>query len=158
MLIIHLLTLGRLKEPYWQEAEREYVKRLTPYARVIVHELKEEPFDDKDSTEFIKKKEAEKITSAISKVKDVFIIALDESGEKYSSKEFSEEIKKLQENYQTVLFIIGGPKGLDESILKTTNLKLSLSSFTFTHQMARVFLLEQLYRSFMILNNRRYHY
>ena len=158
MLTIHLITLGKLKEPYWQDAEREYVKRLTPYAKVIIHEAREESFGDRDAIDGIKKKEAEKIKSILLKIRDAFIFVLDETGEKYSSVKFAEEIKNLLQNNSTFVFIIGGPLGLDVEIKKAGSKLLSLSDLTFTHQMARVFLLEQLYRSFMILSNRRYHY
>jgi hypothetical protein len=98
MLTIHLITLGKLKEPYWQDAEREYVKRLTPYAKVIIHEAREESFGDRDAIDGIKKKEAEKIKSILLKIRDAFIFILDETGEKYSSMEFAEEIKKSFQN------------------------------------------------------------
>jgi len=157
MLTLHLITLGKLKETYWQEAEAEYLKRLGPYAKITIHELREESFSEKDQPEIIKKKEAEKIMDRISKIKADQVVILDEHGKNFSSIEFSQTLQKLSAN-GSILFIIGGPLGLDESILKIANLKLSLSSFTFTHQMARVILLEQIYRGVMISQNRKYHY
>ena len=157
MFTLHLITLGKLKETYWQEAEAEYLKRLGPYAKITIHELREESFSEKDQPEIIKKKEAEKIMDRISKIKADQVVILDEHGKNFSSIEFSQTLQKLSAN-GSILFIIGGPLGLDESILKIANLKLSLSSFTFTHQMARVILLEQIYRGVMISQNRKYHY
>lgn len=153
---ITIITLGKLKETYWQEAEAEYLKRLKPYAKIQIHELKEESFSEKDSKENIKEKEAEKILSFVSKIKDALIIVLDEHGKQFPSVEFAGQFSIQGVN--DIIFIIGGPLGLDESVLKIANQKLSLSSMTFTHQMARIFLLEQIYRSQMINNNRKYHY
>jgi 23S rRNA (pseudouridine1915-N3)-methyltransferase len=158
MLSIHIVTLGRLKETYWQEAEREYLKRLTPYAKVIIHESREESFFEKTNNELVKQKEAEKIKNVLLKIRNAYVVILDEKGKQFSSVQFAEEIGEQQENFQTFIFVIGGPLGLESSIAKMGNQVLSLSSLTFTHQMARIFLLEQLYRSFMILGNRKYHY
>ena len=153
MMHIDLICLGKLKEKFWREAETEYLKRLSAFAKINIHELKEESFSEKDSAEIIKKKEAEKILSVLKK-QDGLIIVLDEHEKQFSSIAFAGQIKPAGK----LTFIIGGPLGLDESILKTANLKLSLSSMTFTHQMARVFLWEQIYRAMMINNNRKYHY
>lgn len=159
MLHINLILLGKLKETFWQEAEAEYLKRLKPYAKISIYELKEESFSEKDSPEYIKQKEAEKILSALDKINDSYIIALDETGKTFSSPDFAKQISQLS-NQQTnsFTFILGGPLGLDESVVKKANLKLSLSSMTFTHQMARVFLWEQIYRAMMINTGKKYHY
>jgi len=160
MINIHLIVLGKLKESYWKEAEAEYLKRLKPYARLTIHELKEESFDDKSNTELIKEKEMEKIKDRLSKIKNGFIIALDEHGKQLSSPEFVNTFNnnETMEQRNNLTFIIGGPLGLHASILKSANLVLSLSKMTFTHQMARVFLLEQIYRAMMIKEGRKYHY
>lgn len=153
---ITILTLGKLKESFWRSAEAEYLKRLQAFTKLEIVELKEESFTEKDKPEAIKQKEAEKIKSIISKIKDTFIICLDEHGQQYSSKEFSN--LSIFKSLNHLIFIIGGPLGLDPSILKLSNLTISLSSLTFTHQMVRIFLLEQIYRAYMIKENRRYHY
>ncbi len=156
---IHIITLGKLKETYWREAEQEYLKRLKPYAKIIIHELREEAFDEKSNPATIKQKEAEKIKIEIKKIKDSYIIALDERGKQFSSVEFAKQLNnRAIEQPNNLIFIIGGPLGLDKSILDLASLTLSLSPLTFTHQMTRVFLLEQIYRAQMILNNRKYHY
>lgn len=159
MLHIKLVCLGKLKESFWREAESEYLKRLQAFAKVEIVELKEESFDEKTSVEIIKIKEAEKIINVLGKLKDAIVIVLDEHGKQFSSVAFSKHLFELAgRGNGDFVFIIGGPLGLDDSILKMANLKLSFSSFTFTHQMIRVFLFEQIYRAMMIEAGRQYHY
>lgn len=153
MLHINVIVVGKLKEKYWREAEAEYLKRMSSFAKITIHELKEESFGRKDSPDIIKRKEAEKILSALKK-KDGLIVILDEHGRQFSSIAFAKQIKPDEK----LIFIIGGPLGLDESVLKLAGIKLSLSPMTFTHQMARVILWEQIYRAMMINSKRRYHY
>lgn len=156
---ITIITLGKLKEFFWREAEAEYLKRLQAFAKLEIVEIKEESFTEKDKPEAIKQKEAEKITNILNKTKDTFIICLDEHGQQYSSINFSKQFNNLtMQPYNNIIFIIGGPLGLDKTILQKSNLLLSLSSLTFTHQMVRIFLLEQIYRAYMINENRKYHY
>jgi len=156
---VHIIALGKLKENYWQEAEAEYLKRLKPYFKIQIHELREESFSEKDKSETIKKKEAEKIRAVLAKIKNAFIIALDEHGKSFLSMQFAQQLKNITTGQtNNIVFIFGGPLGLDESILQSANLKFSLSSMTFTHQMARIFLLEQIYRAAMINAGRKYHY
>ena len=159
MITIHLLTLGKLKESFWREAEAEYIKRLQPWAKIVVHELREESFTAKDSPDVIKNKEAVKLEAEMEKIGSAFVVVLDEHGVAQSSVQLSKKITSIidtQNNH--VVFIIGGPLGLGDSIRHRANLALSLSSFTFTHQMARIILLEQLYRAMMIAHGRTYHY
>ena len=159
MLNITIITLGKLKESYWTEAEAEYIKRLTAEAKINIIELKEESFDEKSNKEIIKQKESEKIKKAMDKTKDSYIIALDSTGKELTSTEISHEINKITlEGNSNITFIIGGPLGLDESIKKRADFILSLSKLTFTHQMVRTILLEQIYRSVMILGGRKYHW
>ena len=157
MLHLNIIIVGKLKEKYWLEAEAEYLKRLSAFIKLNIIELKEESFTEKDPIEFIKKKEGEKIINVLEKIKDSFLIALEEKGKQYSSVDFSKQITKWSEN-KSLTFIIGGPLGLDPEIVKKANSTLSLSSLTFTHQMTRVILLEQIYRAMMIGQNRKYHY
>ena len=159
MLNITIIALGKLKESYWREAEKEYIKRLTPDARVKIIELKEESFDEKSSPELIKQKEADKIKKALEKIRGSYIIALDSTGKELLSTEISQEINNITlGGCNNITFIIGGPLGLDKSIKDTSNLILSLSKLTFPHQMVRTILLEQIYRCIMILGGRKYHY
>jgi len=151
---IHLICLGKLKETFWREAEAEYLKRLSPYYKITIHELKEEGFSEKDSPEKVKQKEAEKIIADLEKIKTENVIILDEHGKQYSSTELSDLLSPLAD----LVFIIGGPLGLDEKIIALSKNKISLSKLTFTHQMARVFLFEQIYRAAMIKVGKKYHY
>lgn len=158
MIHLNLIVLGKLKEEYWRQAEAEYLKRLSPYFKISITELREESFSEKDSSEIIKQKEAEKIISAIPK--NSFLIILDETGKRFSSVDFAKELNNNPtiKQFNNLVFVIGGPLGLDKKVLALANLKLSLSDFTFTHQMARVFLLEQIYRTQMINSGKKYHY
>lgn len=159
MLRIKIVCLGKLKEKYWQAAETEYLKRLSAFAKVEILELKEESFDEKMPSQFVKEKEAQLLKNALNKIQDAFIVVLDEHGKQFSSVDFSKKLSDLAlAGDNSFVFVIGGPLGLHESILKLAKLKLSFSSFTFTHQMIRVFLLEQIYRAMMISANRQYHY
>ena len=156
MLHINLICLGKLKENFWREAESEYLKRLSAFAKIQITELREESFDEKDSVEIIKQKEAQKILSALPE--NSFVIVLDEHGRQFTSIQLAEKIKEVNQQSNNLTFIIGGPLGLHSSILQKANLKLSFSAFTFTHQMIRVFLWEQIYRAQMIGAGRKYHY
>lgn len=156
---LHLICLGKLKEKYWQAAEAEYLKRLSPYFKIQIHELKEESFTEKDLSDVIKAKEAEKIENELIKIKNSYIIVLDSNGQDFISEKFAQTLSNLTiEQFNNVAIIIGGPLGLDKKILQKANLKLSLSKMTFTHQLARVILWEQIYRAAMINNGRKYHY
>lgn len=151
--------MGKLKEKYWVEAEKEYLKRLGAFVKIKIVQIKEEAFNERSSIEIIRSKEAEKILSQISS--DDFLIVLDSQGSMLSSESFSQKVFVSFENqpsYKQISFIIGGPLGLDKKVLAKANLILSLSKLTFTHQMARVFLWEQIYRASMIKENRKYHY
>ena len=154
MLKIKLIVLGKLKEKYWREAEEEYLKRLGPYARMEIVELKEEAFGSLGDKEKVLRREAEKILSAISREQNV--ILLHENGTPHTSVEFSAVLRKADAG-ETLVFVIGGPLGLDPALLKKYR-QMSLSHFTFTHQMARVILLEQIYRAATIIKEKQYHY
>jgi len=153
---INIIVLGKYKEKYWLEAEKEYLKRLSAMFKVEITEIKEESFTEKDDREKIKAKEAQIILTKIPN--NSFIIALDENGTEFDSENFADKFKTWQEQRQNIVFILGGPLGLHSSVLQKTNFKFALSKLTFTHQMARVFLLEQIYRAQMINQNRKYHY
>jgi len=158
MLHINLIVLGKLKEKYWVEAQQEYLKRLSAFCKIQITELREEGFSEKDNSETTKEKEAEKILKILPK--ENFIIVLDSTGTQFSSENFSKKITELEQaNIQNnITFIIGGPLGLHKKILDLADLKLSFSKMTFTHQMVKIFLLEQIYRGFMIKENRKYHW
>lgn len=158
MLHVHIISLGKLKESYWREAEAEYVKRLKFFLTLTIHEIKEESFSEKDPAEMIRRDEAVKLQNALEKFKGAFVIMLDEKGKGMDSVAFSSFLEERKMNGQHVVFVIGGPLGLDPEIKRYAHSILSFSQMTFTHQMMRVILLEQLYRSQMIAAGRTYHY
>lgn len=157
MFNIKIICLGKLKETYWKEAEKEYLKRLTPYAKITCIEIQEESFRDTDDREKIKEKEAVKINKLLHN-KDAILVALHERGKVYTSPAFSQFLEKNSTRGEEIIFIIGGPLGLHETVLKKANYQFSLSSLTFPHQMVRTILLEQIYRAVMIMKNKQYHY
>ena len=156
MMRVTIISIGKLKESYSKEAEAEYLKRLSVFAKIEIIEHKEIGFTEKDSAEKIKETEAEIILNSIPT--SSYIIALDPKGKSYTSEELSKNLESLEQNYSHLTIIIGGPLGLHESIFKKTNLKLSLSTLTFTHQMTRVIILEQIYRAYMIKSGKSYHH
>jgi len=159
MLHLHIITLGSLKESYWLDAQSEYLKRLQAFAKVVIHELKEESFKENDPVDMIKEKEAIKIKKELEKIKDTYVIALEERGKERDSVTFSKHLHDLaMKHSSSITFVIGGPLGLAPTITQTARETLSFSPMTFTHQMIRIILLEQLYRAMMIANNRKYHY
>lgn len=156
MMNIKILCVGKLKEIYWKDAEAEYLKRLTPYAKIKLLEIPEESFRDTDDREKIQAKEAEKIKQHLSE--GAVVIALHERGKEFLSVEFAQFLKENSTRGEEIIFVIGGPLGLHESLLKKVHFQISLSQFTFPHQMVRTILLEQLYRANTILQNKQYHY
>lgn len=156
MLNVKIITLGKLKESYWSDAENEYFKRIKPYARIEMRELSEEAFRDGDDREKIKMKEAEKIKKNLPE--NGFVIALHEHGKEFDSPLFAKFLENNSSRGETLVFIIGGPLGLHKSILDLADIQISLSQLTFPHQMVRTILLEQLYRAITISNKKQYHY
>lgn len=156
MFNINILVLGKLKEKYWSEAETEYLKRIKSYAKIKIIEIPEEAFRENDEREKIKMKEAEKIQKYIEQ--NDIVIALHEYGKQYTSKEFAKFLEEHSTRGENIIFIIGGPLGLHSSILEKAHFQISLSEFTFPHQMVRTILLEQIYRSGTILHGKQYHY
>lgn len=156
MMKITLVCLGKLKENYWKEAEAEYLKRLTPYAKIKLLEITEEPFRESDDRDKIKEKEAQKIKQHLSA--GAVVLALHERGKEFTSVEFSKFLEQNSTRGEEIIFVIGGPLGLHESILQLSHSQVSLSQCTFPHQMVRTILLEQIYRASTILNDKQYHY
>ncbi len=166
MLNIHIIAIGKLKEPYWKNAEAEYLKRLSPYAKIEITELKEEAFSSVHEREEIQKKESEKIlrllfsrSGQVLEKKDPndVIVVLHERGKEMTSVDLANYLEQKSQQGNRLTFIIGGPLGLHESVLAKADTQLSLSQLTFPHQMVRTILLEQLYRAVMI-GKGKYHY
>ncbi len=156
---ITIMQIGKTKASYFKEAEQEYLKRLQPYAKVNVITLKETPIHSGDlaERERAKTQEAEEIAKHLDPQST--IIALDEHGKSLNSKQLADHLQKIKDfQGANVTFIIGGPFGLAKNILAQASLILSFSLFTFTHEIIRTLLLEQLYRSFTIQTGKTYHY
>lgn len=156
---ITLLTVGKLKEKYWQLAVAEYLKRLSAYAKVEIIEVADEktPEGAKETVYTqIKNREGERLLERIPE--DAYTVALAILGKQLSSEELAKKVESLGV-YGTshIVFIIGGSLGLSDAVLRRADCELSFSRMTFPHQMMRVILLEQLYRSYRIINHEPYH-
>lgn len=154
---INLIAVGKIKEKYLKDAIDEYAKRLSKFCSLNIIEVNESVA--KVENESNKKKSLEdEAQSIISKLKNEYVIALDIDGKEYSTIEISEKIKEITlKGISEISFIIGGSYGLDDSVKKRADLRLSFSRLTFPHQLFRVILLEQIYRVFKIINNEPYH-
>ncbi|MCS1352664.1 23S rRNA (pseudouridine(1915)-N(3))-methyltransferase RlmH [Mechercharimyces sp. CAU 1602] len=156
---IQLITVGKLKESYLKKAEAEYLKRLSAYSKTKVIEIAEEKLTEPPHEaviQHIKQKEGERILKHLSP--DTYHIALAIEGESLSSEKLARQLDKLSTYGNSRLnFIIGGSYGLSPEIKKVAHLKLSLSAMTFPHQLTRILLLEQIYRTFKINRGETYH-
>jgi 23S rRNA (pseudouridine1915-N3)-methyltransferase len=154
---ITFLTVGKTEDAYLKDGIEKYVKRLKHYTRLEIIDLAELKNTKALTTEQQKAKDAEMILKKIS-VTD-FVILLDEKGSELSSQQFATYLdKKAISAVVNLVFIVGGPYGFDESVYQRANDKLSLSRMTFSHQMVRLFFIEQLYRAFTIIKGEPYHH
>ena len=158
MLTINIICIGKLREQYLKDAIEEYSKRLSKYCKLNIIELPDEKIPDKATEkecEIIKEKECSNIMKHIPK--DSYLICLDLKGKQLSSEEFAKTIDTLSLTTSSISFIIGGSLGITTNLLEMCNNSISFSKLTFPHQLIRVFLLEQIFRSFKILNGETYH-
>jgi 23S rRNA (pseudouridine1915-N3)-methyltransferase len=152
-----ILCMGKTKERFIQEGIEKYLRYLRPYADASIKELKEEKIQDLKDAPSIRKKEAERIFKAVPA--GAYLISLDERGEGFTSHEFAALLNNtLESGVREIIFIIGGAMGLDEGVVARSHKTVALSRWTFTHEMARLVLLEQLYRAFTIIKGKTYHY
>ncbi len=156
---INIICIGKLKEKYWQDAVSEYSKRLSGYCTLEITELKETPLPANPS-------QADEARVRFSEGRDIlkalkdgsYVVSLEIKGKKLNSEAFAEKIESLGiEGKSNIAFIIGGSLGLSEEVSLRADFRLSFSDMTFPHQMMRVILLEQVYRSFKIIRNETYH-
>lgn len=158
MISVNVVCVGKLKEKFLKDGCNEYLKRLSAFAKVNVIEVSEERCGDNPSDNEIKnviEKEGERIISKIPK--GSFVIPMCIEGKEYSSPDFSQEIEKISMNFSTITFVIGGSFGLSDKVKSLSKLKLSFGKMTLPHQLARMILLEQVYRAFSISHNSKYH-
>jgi len=150
--MIKIICVGKIKEKFYKDAVEEYLKRLSKYAKIQILEVDD---IDNPNPEISIEKEKNLILKHVN-LKD-YIITLEIEGQKYSSVELSKKIDKILSINPNITFIIGGSNGLSPEIKSLSNMKLSFSDLTFPHQLFRIMLLEQIYRTFKILNNESYH-
>ena len=150
--MIKVICIGKLKEKYLKEAEEEYLKRLQKYTNIEIIELQDSIIDDE---KIALEKEKDQINRYITGKE--YLITLEIEGRQLSSVELAEKINKILIENSNITFLIGGSYGIHSSIKEKSSLKLSFSKMTFPHQLFRILLLEQLFRSYKILNNEKYH-
>ena len=156
---ITIFTVGKIKESYFRDAIREYQKRLSKYCNLRIVEVTDEKTPDHASEaleESIRAKEGERLLKQIPDRTRLIALAID--GKRYTSEGLAEHIRSLT-TYGTsdISFVIGGSLGLSKEVMNRADETLSFSDFTFPHQLMRVILLEQIYRSFRIMNGEPYH-
>lgn len=152
MLDIKIISIGQIKEEYFNNAIQEYLKRLKPYARIKLINLKAESFHKSDQ-EAVLQIESKRIIKYLEKYNNREIFLLHERGKVFNSVEFANFINQNQE----IILVIGGSLGFSEELLNKYQ-QISLSNLTFLHEMVEVILLEQIYRAITILKDKKYHY
>ncbi len=156
---ITIIAAGKIKEKYWNDAIAEYMKRLGRYCRPEIIAVNDEKTPDRAGPALerqIKDTEGERILRHIAD--DAFVAALEIRGEMLSSEELAAFLEKKQVGgVSHIQFIIGGSLGLSDAVLRRADYRLSFSKMTFPHQLMRVVLLEQIYRSFRIISGEPYH-
>lgn len=151
---INIIAVGKIREKYIEQGISEFKKRIQPYSSLKIIEISAENL--KHSEEKSREIEAEKILNQIND--SAYVITMEIQGKELSSEAFAEKIKELNySGYNQLIFVIGGATGLHKSVSDRANYKLSLSKMTLVHQMARLFLIEQIYRAFKIIKNEPYH-
>ncbi|MDD7305238.1 MAG: 23S rRNA (pseudouridine(1915)-N(3))-methyltransferase RlmH [Peptoniphilaceae bacterium] len=157
---IRIIGVGKIKEKYFTSAINEYLKRLTPYCKLQLIEVKDEPASESLSEkelEIVKRKEGERILNNIKE--EDFVVSLEILGKQMTSEKFAEFISAEMDTGfgRNMVFVIGGSNGLSKEVSTRSNYKLSFSKMTFPHQLMRLVLIEQIYRAFRIINNHPYH-
>lgn len=153
MLDITIIAYGKIKDKTWQAAAQEYLKRLRPYARIKIEELKAESFSARNKNE-VKKIEGQRLLERLRGYLGAEIRLLSEMGEEMDSLQLATWLEKPT---RKIVLVIGGTLGFTAEIIKTYQ-GLSLSRLTFPHELARVILLEQIYRAASIIQGKDYHY
>ena len=160
MLNVNLITVGKLKESYLRDACAEYAKRLGTFCRLNIVELNESRLPDSPSEKEIKaalSAEGKAMLPLLSG-KDCFNIAMCIEGKQLSSEKLAEKISRISvDGKSTLNIVIGSSCGIADEIKAMCHFRLSMSEMTFPHQLARVMILEQIYRGFQILNGGKYH-
>ena len=157
-MTITILAIGKLKDKSLQTLQNEYIKRLQPFAKTDITEIKDDPethLDREAECGLIKDREAQR---ALEKIRGGdFVVLLDLHGKMWSSEEFAAHLQEWTQASQRLVFVIAGSLGPGKALTERANVRWKLSDLTFTHLMTRVILLEQIYRGFMIGAGRSYH-
>ena len=156
---IQIIQVGKNKDRYIEDGVREFTKRLQQFCSLEVVTLKSASDGGKMPREKVMVEDTRKILSSLPK--DCHLVVLDEKGREIGSREFADFLGKFKDRGETLCFVIGGAYGLQDELkaeASRTGTLLSFSKMTFTHQMIRLFLLEQIYRGFCILTGKEYHY
>lgn len=151
--MIKLVCIGKIKDTNLKALIDDYIKKINRYHKIEVIEVKDEPI--KDNEKYVLVTEASRALSKIDD--DEYVILLDLHGKTLDSVEFANKLDKLFISYSKITFVIGGSLGLGQELLDRANYRLKLSDMTFLHQMTKLILVEQIYRSFKILNHETYH-
>ncbi len=161
MLNIKIICVGKIKEKSLKELCDEYSKRISKYSKIEIIELDDEKIPSNASVaieEQVKSIESKRIIEKLNKFPNSHVILLDLHGKQLDSLDFSKEIENISTySNSNIIFVIGGSLGMSNELLNYSNNKICFSKMTFPHQLIRVFLLEQIFRAFKILNNETYH-
>ena len=156
----YVVCIGKLKDAYLRDGVAEFVKRMRPYGGITITELNESKIGDKPSDADRKQvvdEEGERLLKVVPK--NVYTVLLDVYGKTMSSEDLAKTVAKLEvDGVSDMAFIIGGAFGVSEALRQSVNYKLSFSPMTFTHQMVRLLLVEQIYRASKINRNEPYHW
>lgn len=159
MINLNIICVGRLKEDYLRDASAEYIKRMQSLCKLTITEIPAEKLSDNPSHKEIEKaleEEGKKIIEKLPKSSAVFAMCIE--GKQRSSEELSAELEQLAlSGVSNAVFIIGGSFGLSDAVKQKSRYRLSMSKMTFPHQLARIMLLEQLYRAAQISMGTKYH-
>lgn len=151
MVSIKIVCVGNLKEKFWRDAEQEYVKRLSKFCKLEIKEIEEQnQFKEEDRIIEVEGKKIEKEIENDSYLMDI-------NGNQYSSEEFAKLIEQISLKKSQITFVIGGSNGVSKKIKDTLKNKISFGKATYPHNLARIILLEQIYRAFMINSGAKYH-
>ena len=154
---LRIICMGKTRERFIQEGIQKYLRYLKPYTGIEMLELKEERIKDLKEAPIVRKKEAEKIFKSLPE--GTFLATLDERGEEFTSHEFAGFLNAVMESgTKEMVLVIGGAMGLDEKVTVRANKVIAMSRWTLTHEMARLVLLEQIYRAFTIIKGKTYHH
>lgn len=153
--MISIVCVGKIKEKSLAALIAEYSKRISGYTKIEINEVNDEP-NDKLPEVTVKDVEGQRILKQIKK--DAYVVLLDLQGKELTSPELAKKIEEINTYHSSnITFVIGGSLGVSEEVRRRADYKLKLSNMTFPHNLARLIILEQIYRSYKILNNEAYH-